>query len=251
MVWFSLWSTSWWTSPPPRDSSFLEGDFREERAGSTWPAITAKRKAHRPVENHSKMLSMDEVRGSLDACLSLYWILSVLSVISGALEWRSCDDLCLFVPAAMGLQMFYSKTATPELYNQAAAAAGGGMIRSHRARGGHTNHQTREVATPVLPRPVPVCVSSSWWLEKYDDLSSWAAPDQCAAAWSIVALQVLHSWSAWALINHVWPFCDLLCLLQTVELCVPICCMKCEKKVREAVLDMDGMVRHQARRISS
>jgi len=61
----------------------------------------------------------------------------------------------------MGLQMFYSKTATPELYNQAAAAAGGGMIRSHRARGGHTNHQTREVATPVLPRPVPVCVSSS------------------------------------------------------------------------------------------
>jgi hypothetical protein len=159
----------------------------------------------------------------------------------------------LFVwPETMGLQMFYSKTATPELYNQAAvAAAGGGMIRSHRPGGGHTNHQIREVATPVLPRPVPVCVISSWWLEKYDDLSSWAAPDQCVAAWSIVALQVLHSWSAWALINHVWPFCDLLCLLQTVELCVPICCMKCEKKVREAVLDMDGMVRHQARRISS
>jgi hypothetical protein len=84
---------------------------------------------------------------------------SVLSVISGALESRSCDDPCLFVPAAMGLQMFYSKTATPELYSQ--AAAGGGMIRSHRAGGGHTNHQIREVATPVLPRPVPVCVSSS------------------------------------------------------------------------------------------
>jgi hypothetical protein len=77
-------------------------------------------------------------------------------------------------------EMFYSKTATPELYNQ--AAAGGGMIRSHRAGGGHTNHQIREVATPVLPRPVP-----------------------------------------------------------TVELCVPICCMKCEKKVREAVLDMDDV----------